>query len=76
MEMSCELCLETLKQMVANDACVTFVPQLATTRHKDIVYLPFVQTPFRPTIGLCWRKSHHQQACIEKIIDLVTKAMI
>lgn len=67
--------LETLKQMVANNACVTFVPQLAATKHKDIVYLPFHQKSFQRTIALCWRKNYHQQPCIDKIIDLAIEAI-
>ncbi len=48
--------LETLRQMVAANAGITLMPQLATrVRGVGVRYIPFSgKQPYR-TIGLCWR---------------------
>lgn len=59
--------LETLRQMVAINAGITLIPEIAATSHPQIVYVKIASAPKRE-IGLFWRKSYFKKELIEKII--------
>jgi LysR family hydrogen peroxide-inducible transcriptional activator len=69
--------LETLRQMVAAGAGVTFMPELASGgaygTARGVVIRPLVRpTPHRQ-IGAVWRKSSARVAAIEAFCDVVVK---
>jgi LysR family hydrogen peroxide-inducible transcriptional activator len=53
--------IETLKQMVANDAGTTLLPKLARSRHDGICYIPFKNEAFSRSISLVWRAGDERE---------------
>ena len=68
--------LETLRQMVAANAGVTLMPQLAVLNNTGPVrYLPFSgKAPYR-TIGLCWRTTSTRTQLLEELGVVLTAAV-
>ena len=68
--------LETLRQMVAADAGITLMPELAVgARSSSVHYLPFRGTPPHRNIGLCWRQSSTRGALLEQLADVLSAAV-
>lgn len=69
--------LETLRQMVASNLGVTFVPALAMRqdKSKQIAYIPFQKPLPHRVIGLCWRKTNARQALFIKMGETVNAAI-
>ncbi len=62
--------IETLRQMVAANAGITLIPQLA--RSGDAVcYLPFRGKAPHRRIGLCWRGSSTRTALLKQMTELL-----
>lgn len=59
--------LETLRQMVAINAGITLIPEIALIPHPEIVYVKIANAPKRE-IALFWRKSYFKKELIEKIL--------
>ena len=69
--------LETLRQMVMADVGVTLIPKLAVPAKPSsaIRYVPFRgEVPHRD-IGLCWRKSSPREPLLERLAEVLTKAL-
>jgi len=67
--------IETLRQMVATNLGVTFVPEIAShVQNNAIKYLP-IQGALKPTreIGLFWRKSTPFKECFTEISEHIKK---
>lgn len=62
--------LETLKQMVAINMGITFVPEIAANKNDKIIYLKISNAPKR-SIGLVWRKSSSQKELIKQISEVI-----
>ncbi len=64
--------IETLRQMVAANAGITLIPELALgSRTGPVKYIPFTgETPKR-SIGICWRKSSTRIDLLEQLADLL-----
>ena len=62
--------LETLRHMVANDAGITLIPEMAV-RGDDpsICYIPFSPPQPQRTIGMVWRKT----SCRKKLFSAIAK---
>ncbi len=68
--------LETLRQMVAADAGITLMPELALgPRTGSVRYLPFRGKPPHRDIGLCWRMSSTRSALLEQMADTLKQAL-
>jgi len=68
--------LETLRQMVAADAGITLMPELAVgARSSSVHYLPFRGTPPHRNIGLCWRQSSTRGALLEQLAEVLSAAV-
>ena len=68
--------LETLRQMVAADAGITLMPELALgARSGSVHYLPFRGTPPHRNIGLCWRQSSTRGALLEQLAEVLSAAV-
>jgi LysR family hydrogen peroxide-inducible transcriptional activator len=68
--------LETLRQMVAADAGITLMPELAVgARSSSVRYLPFRGTPPHRNIGLCWRQSSTRGALLEQLAEVLSAAV-
>jgi LysR family hydrogen peroxide-inducible transcriptional activator len=68
--------LETLRQMVAADAGITLMPELALGgRSGGVRYLPFRGTPPYRNIGLCWRQSSTRGALLKQLADVLSAAV-
>ncbi len=65
--------LETLRQMVALDAGITFIPEIAVKKDGQIVYLKIVNPPKR-RIGLFWRSANLARKNLFKEIAEISKA--
>lgn len=69
--------LETLRQMVAADVGITLMPELAIPSRAGgrVSYIPFrAPAPYRD-IGLCWRKTATREVLLEKLADLLARAL-
>ncbi len=69
--------LETLRQMVATGAGITFLPELASrdgygTSH-DVVLRPFAEPQPRRYVGAIWRKTTARRPAIDAVCDLIEK---
>lgn len=63
--------LETLRQMVAANAGITLMPELAIKGYEsnDIAYVSFQKpVPYR-RIGLVWRSSSHRMSLMEQMVE-------
>lgn len=68
--------LETLRQMVAADAGITLMPELALGgRNGSVRYLPFRGTPPHRNIGLCWRASSTRRELLEQLAEVLSAAV-
>ncbi len=64
--------LETLRQMVAADAGITLMPQLAVQpRGGNVRYLPFGNKPPHRVIGLCWRTTSTRAPLLEEMSEVL-----
>jgi len=64
--------LETLRQMVAADAGITLMPQLAVqSRGGNVRYLPFSGKPPHRVIGLCWRTTSTRAPLLEEMSEML-----
>lgn len=64
--------LETLRQMVAADAGITLMPQLAVQQRDDAVrYIPFAGEPPHRVIGLCWRTTSTRAPLLQEMSDVL-----
>lgn len=69
--------LETLRQMVLADVGITLMPEFAVPAKVPaaIRYIPFRgEVPHRD-VGLCWRKSSPREPLLEKLADVLTRAL-
>lgn len=63
--------LETLRQMVAVDAGVTFIPEIALDKNAKLKYLSFTDiNPYRD-IAICYRKGSAKLALLEEINKII-----
>lgn len=63
--------LETLREMVAVNAGITLIPELAVRRSGGVKYVPFRKpVPYRD-IGLCWRASSPRQELLNEMVNLL-----
>ncbi len=66
--------LETLRQMVAANAGVTLMPELAVPEQKGgVSYIPFRGAPPHRKIGLCWRTTSTRAPLLETMGKLLQK---
>lgn len=69
--------LETLRQMVAVDAGVTLLPELATrgayAAARGVAIRPFVRPAPVRRIGALWRKSSPRTAAFQAVADLIAE---
>jgi|TARA_B100000315_G_scaffold246746_1_gene274456 LysR family hydrogen peroxide-inducible transcriptional activator len=65
--------LETLRQMVAAEAGITLMPELAVSgRSASVRYIPFRgKNPPHRDIGLCWRASSTREPLLEKLSQVL-----
>jgi LysR family hydrogen peroxide-inducible transcriptional activator len=68
--------IETLRQMVAANAGITLMPQLAVQKRSGSVrYLPFTgRAPYR-SIGLCWRTTSTRAQLLEELGETLKQAV-
>jgi LysR family hydrogen peroxide-inducible transcriptional activator len=68
--------IETLRQMVAANAGITLMPQLAVQKRSGSVrYLPFSgRAPYR-SIGLCWRATSTRAQLLEELGETLKQAV-
>ena len=68
--------IETLRQMVAANAGITLMPQLAVgSRSGNVRYLPFSgKAPYR-SIGLCWRTTSTRAQLLEELGGMLKQAV-
>lgn len=59
--------LETLRQMVAANAGITLMPELAVQKGGGVNYLPFAGKPPYRVIGLCWRTTSTRGPLLEEL---------
>ncbi len=59
--------LETLRQMVASNAGITLMPQLAVQKGGGVRYVPFAGKPPYRVIGLCWRTTSTRLPLLEEL---------
>lgn len=62
--------LETLRQMVAIDAGITLMPQIAAIKNNKISYLKIKPQPTRE-IGLYWRKEYYRAELTKEIARMI-----
>jgi LysR family transcriptional regulator, hydrogen peroxide-inducible genes activator len=68
--------IETLRQMVAANAGITLMPELAITQRSGAVrYLPFSDDDPHRDIGLCWRSSSTRSDLLEQFARVLREAM-
>jgi LysR family transcriptional regulator, hydrogen peroxide-inducible genes activator len=68
--------IETLRQMVAANAGITLMPELAiTNRSGSVRYLPFKGDNPHRDIGLCWRASSTRSDLLEQLTEVLRAAM-
>lgn len=68
--------IETLRQMVAANAGITLMPELAITKRSGSVrYLPFKGDNPHRDIGLCWRGSSTRGDLLEQLAEVLRSAM-
>jgi LysR family hydrogen peroxide-inducible transcriptional activator len=68
--------LETLRQMVAANAGITLMPELAITQRSGAVrYLPFSDDDPHRDIGLCWRVSSTRGDLLAQFARVLQEAM-
>ena len=66
--------LETLRQMVAADAGITLMPQLAVQqRSASVRYIPFAGKSPHRVIGLCWRTTSTRGPLLEEMSELLKR---
>jgi len=64
--------LETLRQMVAADAGITLMPQLAVQKRSARVrYLPFEEESPHRVIGLCWRTTSTRTPLLKEMSQVL-----
>jgi len=64
--------LETLRQMVAADAGITLMPQLAVQKPSARVrYLPFEEESPHRVIGLCWRTTSTRTPLLKEMSQVL-----
>lgn len=68
--------IETLRQMVAANAGITLMPQLAVqNKSGGVRYLPFSgKVPYR-SIGLCWRTTSTRAQLLEELGETLKQAV-
>ena len=59
--------IETLRQMVAANAGITLMPQLAVQKGGGVKYVPFEGRPPHRVIGLCWRTTSTRRPLLEEL---------
>jgi LysR family transcriptional regulator, hydrogen peroxide-inducible genes activator len=68
--------IETLRQMVAANAGITLMPELAITQRSGSVrYLPFRDDDPHRDIGLCWRSSSTRSDLLEQFGRVLRETM-
>ncbi len=66
--------LETLRQMVAADAGITLMPQLAVQqRSASVRYIPFAGKAPHRVIGLCWRTTSTRAPLLEEMSEVLKR---
>ena len=63
--------LETLRQMVALEQGITFIPKDAVHSNGNIVYVPFREPKPSRAIGFAWRKTAQLEEIIEGLSGLL-----
>jgi len=63
--------LETLRAMVAANAGITLIPEIAKKDSDEIVYIPFHSNPPARKIALVWRKTHAKKECCKQIVAII-----
>lgn len=67
--------LETLRQMVAANAGITLIPNLAYKAKDSICYLPFAAPKPTRIIGMMWRTTSARQPLLKHSADVIRKVM-
>lgn len=67
--------LETLRYMIANNAGITLMPELACRPTEGICYLPFPKPAPTRTIGLVLRSSAPKLTALQKIAENIKKSL-
>lgn len=64
--------IETLRQMVAANAGITLIPELALgSKNGPVKYIPFSGNAPKRSIGICWRKSSTRAELLSQLADLL-----
>jgi LysR family transcriptional regulator, hydrogen peroxide-inducible genes activator len=68
--------LETLRQMVAANAGITLMPQLAVqAKGSNVRYIPFSGKPPYRMIGLCWRGTSTRAPLLQEMAKVLKSAV-
>jgi LysR family transcriptional regulator, hydrogen peroxide-inducible genes activator len=68
--------IETLRQMVAANAGITLMPELAiTNRNGAVRYLPFKDEDPHRDIGICWRTSSTRSDLLRQFAEVLKSTM-
>jgi LysR family hydrogen peroxide-inducible transcriptional activator len=67
--------IETLRQMVAANAGITLMPELAVQKTGKVRYLRFTGKPPSRVIGLCWRATSTRAPLLEALAVVLKDAV-